>query len=116
MIIDQLPNGAPFSASDEVAIEKGQTTYKGTLAQLLAALSPIPVGSGGTEATTANRALQNLGVTIPDGWTLEFGYSGGAFNLDFVVSGSERYRLTWWSEGISYQALINGEWQTIWVR
>ena len=40
MIIDQLPNGAPFSASDEVAIEKGQTTYKGTLAQLLDAIKP----------------------------------------------------------------------------
>ena len=40
MIIDQLPNGAPFSASDEVAIEKGQTTYKGTLSQLLDALKP----------------------------------------------------------------------------
>lgn len=53
MIIDQLPNGAPFSSSDEVAIEKGQTTYKGTLAQLLAALAPIPVASGGTGGTSA---------------------------------------------------------------
>lgn len=57
-----------------------------------------------------------LGVTITAGWTLEFSYSGGAFNLDFVLSASERYRLTWWSGGISYQALINGEWQTIWVK
>ena len=56
MIIDQLPNGAPFSASDEVAIEKGQTTYKGTLAQLLAALSPIPVANGGTGGTSAAEA------------------------------------------------------------
>ncbi len=79
--------------------------------------SPItPISKGGTGATTPNLALQHLGVTIPDGWTMEFNYSGGSFNLDFVVSESERYRLTWWSEGISYQALINGEWQTIWVK
>lgn len=34
MIIDQLPNGAPFSTSDEVAVEKGQKTYKGKLQEL----------------------------------------------------------------------------------
>lgn len=34
MIIDQLPNGAPFSTSDEVAVEKGQKTYKGKLQDL----------------------------------------------------------------------------------
>ena len=77
---------------------------------------PLSVQDGGTGATTSNLALHHLGVTIPDGWSLQFSYIGGAFNLDFVVSGSERYRLTWWAEGISYQALINGEWQTIWVK
>lgn len=34
MIIDQLPNGAPFSTADEVAVEKGQKTYKGKLQEL----------------------------------------------------------------------------------
>lgn len=76
----------------------------------------VPLNKGGTGATTPNLALHHLGVTIPDGWSLQFGYSSGSFSLDFVVSALERYRLTWWIEGISYQALINGEWQTIWVK
>lgn len=78
---------------------------------------PLPISKGGTGATTANLALQHLGITIPEGWTIEFSYNSGGFCLDFVIPAiDERYRLTWWSEGISYQALINGEWQTIWVK
>lgn len=38
MIIDQLPNGAPFGSANEVAIEKGLATYKGTLAELVEAV------------------------------------------------------------------------------
>lgn len=77
----------------------------------------LPITSGGTGATTAAIALANLGITIPNGWTLEFGYDNqtGAFKTDFVVSASERYRLTWMDSGIAYDKLINGAWSTVWV-
>lgn len=120
--INELPNqtAAEMADTDLFALSSQSNSKRLSWANLKAALAtalfPLPVTSGGTGAATANLALQHLGVTIPNGWTLEFSYSGGSFNLDFVLSDSERYRLTWWSNGISYQALINGEWQTIWVK
>lgn len=68
MIIDQLPNGAPFSASDEVAIEKGQTTYKGTLAQVLDALSTI--GLKRTIHATLSCESVSTGAGTRNAWPL----------------------------------------------
>ena len=82
---------------------------------LLDLASGWSVRLGSTTLSEADLQTLMTAITIPSGWTLEFGCASGEFRIDFVV-GAERYRLAWSSTGISYQALVNGAWQTIWIK
>lgn len=79
MQISQLPASSSFSGSDVIAIEINGVTYKLTGSTLATALRTIggalPVANGGTGATSAADAAQNLGQGV------ELALAGGATSI-----------------------------------
>ena len=101
MIIDQLPLlSGDGVATDEFPIERGTTTYKATLPQILAASDPVPtensrnaVQSGGTFAALATKQdnITVRGILKGDGTTVSAAtkgvdYGGRAFQITLAAA------------------------------
>lgn len=103
MIIDQLPLlSGDGVATDEFPIERGTTTYKATLPQILAASDPVPtensrnaVQSGGTFAAlatkqdkiTASGILKGNGSGGVSAATKGTDFGGLAFTVTLTAAG-----------------------------